>query len=153
MHPDLIWSRINKTDEDSCWEWMGSRKGKKYGNYFWMGKQRYAHRAVYTQVYGEIPKGLNVCHKCDNGFCCNPNHLFLGTQSENMLDAFKKGRVVLPNKNMRFTKDDVIEIRNLASKEKEHISRIKLQKRLAQKYAVSTQYIHKIINGEIGKLD
>jgi predicted HTH domain antitoxin len=51
-----------------------------------------AHKVAWILTNGPIPNGLMVCHKCDNPPCCNPNHLFLGTQTENMQDALAKGR-------------------------------------------------------------
>ena len=84
-----------------CWEWIGMTKShhKIYYGILWnpriKGKPRkyqYAHRISYILHKGEIPKGLSVCHKCDNGICINPDHLFLGTHKDNMNDMAKKGR-------------------------------------------------------------
>jgi hypothetical protein len=58
------------------------RKGKRIG----------AHRMAWMLTNGEISKGLHCCHRCDNPKCCNPSHLFLGTNAENMRDMFNKGR-------------------------------------------------------------
>lgn len=93
---DRFWERVNKTDDkDSCWEWKS--KPKKHG-YCTItkggtkGKSLLAHRVSYEIAYGEIPPGLRVCHSCDNPVCCNPNHLFLGTDLDNARDKCNKGR-------------------------------------------------------------
>lgn len=83
-----FFEKVNKTD--SCWLWT-SNKG--YGR-FWNGSKLVgAHRFSYEYHNGKIPEGMYVCHSCDNPSCVNPEHLFLGTQKENMLDKIEKGRV------------------------------------------------------------
>lgn len=52
-----------------------------------------AHRAAWVEASGPIPLGILVCHRCDNPPCCNPAHLFLGTQSDNIKDGYAKGRI------------------------------------------------------------
>ena len=79
---------------DDCWKWSGT-KCKGYGQLSnGRGKSPVkAHRVSWFIHHGAIPKDMFVCHKCDDPECTNPNHLFLGTQSDNMRDAYNKGRI------------------------------------------------------------
>lgn len=90
--------KINANNQ--CWEWFAA---KDTGGYGIIGdeKNRFvlAHRYSYTIFIGEIPKGLLVCHKCDNRKCVNPFHFFLGTHKDNNDDCIKKGRANRNRKN------------------------------------------------------
>lgn len=80
------------TKTDGCWVWQKSLTKKGYGR-FWNGtKAVKAHRASYELYVGKIPPTLFVCHKCDNPKCVRPDHLFLGTNRDNMIDMIQKGR-------------------------------------------------------------
>ena|SRR5215475_4242906 len=87
------WYTITKK---GCWEWNGYRHYKGCGYLQYKQKVWRAPRFIWTQLHGPIPKGQSVLHKCDNPPCINPDHLWLGTQSENLHDAFVKGRLEVP---------------------------------------------------------
>ncbi len=74
-----------------CWEFDGNIS-HGYGRLTVDGKRVLAHRYSYEKFVGPILEGLMVCHKCDNPPCVNPDHLFLGTQLDNIRDCIAKGR-------------------------------------------------------------
>jgi HNH endonuclease len=82
-----------QTANNECWDWNGTIATNGYGRVFANNKWIGAHRVVWEFVYGKIPDGLYVLHRCDNRRCCNPNHLFLGTHLDNVRDATLKGRL------------------------------------------------------------
>lgn len=92
-----FWSKVGNSDSNGCRNWTASIRcnRKHYGGYgaFWLhGKHVSAHRMAWELTYGPIPNELCVLHKCDNCRCCEPTHLFLGTQQDNMNDMVQKER-------------------------------------------------------------
>ncbi|NOR58444.1 MAG: hypothetical protein GQ474_07975 [Sulfurimonas sp.] len=78
--------------ETGCWEWLGYCNKKGYGVVTINGSSTLAHRVSYQLKYGGEISGLCVCHTCDNPSCGNPEHLWVGTNQDNMDDKVKKGR-------------------------------------------------------------
>ena len=87
---DRLFRYIKKTD--TCWEWIGAKNYNGYGVLRVYGRNLMAHRLMWIEHNGPIPEDMCACHRCNNPSCVNPNHMFLGTHSENMKDAYKKGR-------------------------------------------------------------
>lgn len=79
---------------DGCWTWTGATNRRNGYGYFKRRDRRQmnTHRVAWEFAHGPIPDGLCVCHHCDNPRCVRPDHLFLGTQRENMQDMKAKGR-------------------------------------------------------------
>ena len=83
--------------ETQCWEWQRATVNNGYGQLHYQGRTTTAHRVAYQLWVGEIPKGGVIMHQCDNPPCCNPAHLKLGTQRDNMQHAANMRRIKMPN--------------------------------------------------------
>lgn len=114
-HVSLFWGKVIRV-KNGCWKWTARKHRQGYGVYKdgHKGKSYYAHRISWTLLVGPIPTGVKVLHKCDNTECSNPDHLFLGTQKDNMQDAERKGRMYHPkgsaSHSAKLTDSDVLTI-------------------------------------------
>jgi hypothetical protein len=108
-------------------------------------KQKYAHRFAYEITYGALPSRIKVCHKCDNPPCCNPSHLFAGTQKQNLEDMVAKGRSSRgeARPQAKLTSAQVLEIKR--------IGKTQPYKKIASQYNVTVSCISSILIGRIWK--
>ena len=106
-----FWQEVKK-DDNNCWEWQGTRCGG-YGVFHSGGRMYLAHRLSFVAHGGKLIEDWFVCHKCDNRPCVNPDHLFLGTRWDNLVDQMIKGRTVKGSKHhkAKLTESKVLEIR------------------------------------------
>jgi hypothetical protein len=172
-----FWAKVNKDGptmphmESPCWLWTAATGSTGYGQFFIDGKAkntRKAHRVVWTLFNGPIPHdgsahGICVCHHCDNPACVNPEHLFLGTNADNVRDKTVKGRNNSPrgdkngsrlhpeklkrgeaNGRAKLTATQVIEIRAL------YASGIS-QNSLSAQFEVARTLIQQIVQSKIWK--
>jgi hypothetical protein len=137
---ERFWRFVKKTD--GCWLWTGDLTNNGHGVIgHWPTRKAkiIASRASWILHFGDIPEGLFVCHKCDVRACVRPDHLFLGTQKQNLEDAAQKGRMGRGTKvnTNKLTEADVRHIRTLYP----HRS----QQSIAIEYGVSQVLISTIV--------
>jgi predicted DNA-binding protein (UPF0251 family) len=138
-----FWSKVKVGGPDECWDWQRSKNPDGYGMFLLRRRCVRAHRAAYELHYGVIPNGMVVCHRCDRPACCNPAHLFLGTQVENIADMVRKGRQQRGERSGRakLTAADVDAIRaSFAAGE--------TQQAIAKRYGVGGQHVSRIVHRE-----
>jgi hypothetical protein len=136
---ERFWRGVNRGSPDSCWEWLKSVKaGLGYGQFGFAGKTLASHRVAYKIAFGPFDESLDVCHKCDNPPCCNPSHLFLGTASDNMRDAVRKGR-----KQWKLDWDKVREMRRLYSEEGYSFVE------LSRSFGVTGVFVARVVRNEV----
>lgn len=139
-----VWKRINIKGDDDCWEWGGYLKKDGYGTISINSLLYYVHRVVYILTYGSIPNEKLILHHCDNRKCCNPKHLFLGTDQDNsndMLYKHRQNRGEKVNTN-KLTTLQVLKIRKLYS------TGNYLQRELGEIYEITSRNICSIVNNK-----
>lgn len=138
-----FWSHVVKGADNECWNWKGY-VNKGYGT-FWINKGNMrAHRAAWVIHNGPIPDRLFVCHKCDNRSCVNPNHLFLGTNMDNIKDMVDKKRHAYGQRHgcVKLKLTDVLAIRVM------FIKRGFGTKEIGRRFDVSATLVGDIIKGK-----
>lgn len=146
---DRLKSMIVINPVSGCWEWQGAKRNG-YGRTI-IGSRKdgtrrtiSAHRLSYEVWNGNIPDGYEVCHKCDNPACINPDHLFVGTRQDNIDDRERKGRNVIKigeeQPRAKLTKKIVKDARW------EHAYKGTSFQRLANRYGVNKKTIENAIN-------
>lgn len=121
-----------------CWIWLGCTMETGYGRFNLNKRNTFAHRVSYALYKSNAPSGLLICHTCDNRWCVNPDHLYIGTHSENNLDAYRRRKRKniqgVNGSNTKLCNEDVFFIRS------SQLTR----KLLAEKFNVSVPLIGKI---------
>ena len=126
---ERYWAKVDKRSPDECWPWLGTKDKDGYGSIRPAPDKNSerAHRVGYELKHGPMPKGMLVCHSCDNPPCQNPAHWFIGTNDDNMADMVAKGRHRGnrgdgDNCSAKLTRQQVLEIFYLRGKERQKIT-------------------------------
>lgn len=138
-----FWSKVDVGSPNACWNWRAGASTFGHGRFKLSGRLVSPHRFVYEQVNGPIPAsvsyhGLVVMHACDNPLCCNPRHLRLGTQRDNVRDQIAKGRKPVGRKSPKFSDEVVAAVR--ADTRLHHV--------IAADFGMSTRYVGEIKQGK-----
>lgn len=129
--------------ETGCLEFQGYRCPKGYGQFKLHGRMEKAHRAAWIIARGEMPPGLHVLHACDNPSCVNVDHLFPGTNDDNVADRVSKGRSARgrPPQTTKLTAEDVREIRRLSASGMSSCD-------IARRFPVNDRSVSNIVTGK-----
>lgn len=146
MYSDTYWNSVNRTDDpEACWEWKGTRWSNDYGRLSIDGVETTAHRRAWILINGPIPKGMCICHTCDNPPCCNPHHLRCWTPQQNSADMMEKGRhnpaMGERNSHAKLTEKTVILIHDLYHADPENF----VAEDHAQKHGVAVATIWSVV--------
>ena len=136
--------RIHHIPDTGCWIWAGNSTDRGYGQIIIRGKKYYAHRVMYEQTFNvTLDKKDVICHVCDNPSCVNPEHLFRGTQADNLRDMARKGRSTKGEKNSR-AKLSEGQVKIIKHAIKQNWS----DEQIAERFEVCRQTINLIRNGK-----
>jgi hypothetical protein len=106
-----FYAGVDRRAPGECWTWKRARqqgKGKEYGLFKAKGKMLKSSRVAYFLHNGIDPAPHLICHTCDNPPCCNPAHLFAGSQDDNRKDCKAKGRTASGDRHMAYTRPDTL---------------------------------------------
>lgn len=126
-----------------CREWKGALSTNGYGRLYFGGQRYYAHRLAWKLTHGALPLDALILHRCDNRRCCNPDHLYLGDQRQNMRDAHDRGRNIR-GERVCFAVLTEEKVRAIKASTKRGAD-------LAAEYGVNKQTIYNILNGTAWK--
>ena len=147
---DRFYDKFIPEPNSGCWLWIGGIKEYGYG-IIGLGRREEgtdkAHRVSWRIHHGEIPEGMNVLHKCDVPACVNPNHLFLGSLSDNMRDCVNKGRNFTPDNRGEKSSSAILTYNNVADIRK----REKRARDYASQYSVKKRTIYAIWRRDLWK--
>ena len=144
---DRFWTKVERLGPDDCWPWKAAprRKDQGYGAFWLNGRHQPSSKVAWLLTNGSVPEMQQVCHRCDNPSCCNPNHMFLGTNKDNNDDKVAKGRHVFGERvwTAKLSPDDVRFIRSHKAPGAKRAP-VGIAGKLAEQFGVTKQYISEV---------
>jgi len=141
----LAWlqSALAERDRAECWDWPYSVNDMGYGKLYHKGRLWYAHRLARALDGRPVPDGLFARHRCDRPICCNPDHMDVGTQKDNLGDMVRRGRALTGERNpqAKLTEEQVVEIRHLCASGL-------LQREVAALFGITQTTVSGIVQGK-----
>lgn len=132
---------VSPEPNSGCWLWTGGATSFGYGR-FTRGRategRTDAHRYAYEYFVGQIPTGMEVCHRCDTPACVNPEHLFLGTRKDNSVDMMRKNR----GPNSKLSPADILDIRSMDDGSR------RVMRAVCEKYGITSNTFYRIRHNE-----
>lgn len=145
---ERFWAKVDIGAAGECWPWKGGISKNGYGVFWLDGHSVGAHRMAWELVNGPMPVGMQGNHHCDNRACCNPGHLYPGTQRENQQDCVDRGRKVSApphgsrQPNAKLSEVDAVEIR------RKYAAGLVSEAELGETFGVSRSTIEDVIAGK-----
>ena len=144
---ERFWRKVDRRGKDECWPWVASvrRKDEGYGAFWLDGRHQPASRVAFLLSGNTIPHGLVVCHRCDTPQCCNPSHLFVGTQKQNNDDKVLKRRHACGERHGMARLTDAQRAEILSHMPAPGIrSKVGVNRQLAKRFGITTQYVSEL---------
>lgn len=141
---EWLLSRAIPEPNSGCWLWTGCQHKLGYGVAGYKGRTSKGHRIAWELTHGPIPAGMCVCHKCDERSCVNPDHLFLGTQRDNIADMRAKGRAKTSDK--RGEKNSIARLTEPLVRQIRAEAQYKSQHQIARELGVAVMTINRVVN-------
>lgn len=146
---ERYWSKVDVQGNDDCWPWLAAKRNRShgYGAFWFEGRHQPSNRIALILSGTPVPTGMFACHSCDNPSCCNPRHLFVGTNKDNNDDKVAKGRHVFGERywNAKLTAEQVAIIRAHKNPGMKRLP-AGIPAMLAERFSVSRQYISEVLN-------
>ncbi len=143
----VFWSKVDIKSSDDCWDWLAGLFRSGYGSYTADNKTYRAHRISWELTNGPIPEDRLILHKCDNKRCCNPNHLYCGTHTDNQHDRNERNPTsanMAGRGKTKLSEKEIYLIRKTYKEKRGTTPQMDIRRELASQFKVSVSTISRV---------